>query len=283
MKKTHIIILLLTATSLGGCAGTVSSPAARHDTAVQIAHAGALEERMIPTQLFNLTSWQRLSRPGEPVHVYIEGDGLAWLNRRTKSLDPTPPDPMALRLAVADTSSNVVYIARPCQYSGWNNAGACPSLYWTSGRTAHEVIQSYQEALNSIKAANPTSGFHLIGYSGGAAVAALAAAERQDILSLRTVAGNMDYTVFSNLHHISPIDASLNPSDAAAKIAHIPQRHFIGAEDKVVPQTVINGWKAAAGNTTCIETTIVPDAAHEKGWTEKWPSLLTLPLPCTTP
>ncbi len=49
--------------------------------------------------------------------VYIEGDGRAYVNRRTPSNDPTPGNPMALRLALADPSLRVLYLGRPCQYT----------------------------------------------------------------------------------------------------------------------------------------------------------------------
>jgi hypothetical protein len=279
MKINRFIITLLAANILGGCA--LNSLSARHDVAAGIAGTAALAERAIPAGVFNLTAWERVSKADAPVDIYIEGDGLAWLNTRTKSLNPTPPDPLALRLAAADRSDNVVYIARPCQYTGWNGAGACPDIYWTNGRTAAEVIYAYNQALDNIKSLYGVSGFNLVGYSGGAAVAALVAAGRADILSLRTVAGNTDYTAFSAIHAVSPLNASLNPVDAAAKLARLPQQHFIGGEDTVVPPEIFNSWKQASGDTTCIQSAVIPGSAHEKGWVEKWPELLNAPLACT--
>jgi len=281
MIKKHSILALLAALALSGCAGASSSLSARHATAIGIAGPALMNERIIKTRLFNLTAWEHVTKPDAPVDIYIEGDGLAWLNTYTKSMNPTPPNPLALRLAALDKADNVIYLARPCQYSGWNGSGSCPDLYWTNGRTAAEVVQAYQQALDNIKSLYKASGFNLIGYSGGAAVAMLAASERTDVLSLRTVAGNADYTTFSAIHGVSPMNASRNPLDAAAKLARLPQRHFIGGEDTIVPPAIFNSWKQASGSTACIQSTIVPGVTHEKGWVEKWPELLGVPPSCT--
>lgn len=42
--------------------------------------------------------------------IHIEGDGLAWINSSTPSSDPTPTNPLALRLALLDTAPSV-YLA----------------------------------------------------------------------------------------------------------------------------------------------------------------------------
>ena len=272
------ISVVLAITLLGGCASV--SLESRHDNAVSIAAAASMTERVISAGQFNLTAWERAPKQNAPVDLYIEGDGLAWLDAHTKSMNPTPPDPMTLRLAALDKADNVIYMARPCQYSGWNGDGACPDKYWTDGRTAAEVIQSYQQALDNIKALYKISGFNLIGYSGGAGVAALVAAGRTDVLSLRTVAGNTDYATFTRIHNISPMDASIDPITIAKKLSSLPQHHFIGAEDTVVMPDVFNSWKQSSGETACIKSTTVADVTHGKGWVEKWPELLKAPPSC---
>src|SRR3989338_3420577 len=106
MKIKQSTLTLLLAGLLAGC--SISSLSARHDVAAGIARKAAMTERVIKAGVFNLTAWERISQPGVPVAIYVEGDGLAWLNKRTKSLNPTPPDPLTLRLAAEDQSANVV-------------------------------------------------------------------------------------------------------------------------------------------------------------------------------
>jgi hypothetical protein len=276
-KNTAWIFLGMMVTA--GCAATTSL-ATRHNTADTIAATAQMKENIIPAGLFNVTTWERIQALSAPIDLYIEGDGLAWLNKYTASLNPTPPDPIALRLAAADAAENVVYMARVCQYSSWNHQGSCPDVYWTTGLAAPEALASYGQALDDIKSRYHATGFNLIGYSGGAAIAVLLAAARDDVISIRTVAGNTDYDAFTTLHGLSPMKDSLRPAAAATKIAHIPQRHFVGGRDTVVPSAIFDSWKKDSAGSPCVKMTLLPSATHEKGWVETWPALLAVPLSC---
>ena len=274
-----LILILLSVTILSGC-GASSSLSSRHETATGIAGSASMTERILQAGPFNLTAWEHVQRPGAVADVYIEGDGLAWLDKYRKSMNPTPPDPLALHLAAADKNSNVIYMARPCQYSGWNGDGGCPDKYWTTGTAAPEVIAAYDQALNDLKTRYQVTGFNLIGYSGGAAVAVLVAAKRTDVLSIRTVAGNTDYAAFSAVHEVSPISDSIDPVSVAVTISRIPQQHFIGGKDKIVPHDIFDGWKQASGASACVHATVRPENTHNKGWAEEWPALLDIPVSC---
>jgi pimeloyl-ACP methyl ester carboxylesterase len=135
-------------------------------------------------------------------------------------------------------------------------------------------------ALTQVTQTAGTHGVEFIGFSGGGAVAALLAARRQDTLSLRTVAGNLDHAAHSALHNVSPLSGSLNPPQDAARLRAIPQHHFTGAEDKNVTAAIYQSYAAALGQTPCLRHTIVPGAGHEKGWTAHWTSLLRSPINC---
>jgi hypothetical protein len=223
-----------------------------------------------------LRSWQRGSFKAI-ARVYIEGDGYAFNGIDKPSDDPTPFNPVALRLAAADQSPLVIYLARPCQYM--MNA-ACDPRYWSTARTAPEVITAYDNALNQLKAENNIQQFELVGYSGGAAVAALVAARRTDIASLRTVAGNMDYAEFIRLHDVLPLSQSVDPASVAPVLANLPQYHFVGAEDHIVPIEIAQSWQKKSGDTRCIQQKRLPDVEHGTGWREAWPDLLRLPVQC---
>ena len=60
---------------------------------------------------------ERYDKPGNDLNIYLEGDGLAWVSRREPSRDPTPDNPIGLRLAAIDPAPNVIWLARPCQYT----------------------------------------------------------------------------------------------------------------------------------------------------------------------
>lgn len=269
-----IAALALTACSSGVTMG------GRVDHAQSVAELGKLVRRDITAPPFILASWQRITDPAAPVNVYIEGDGLAWLSRTQPSMNPTPKNAVALSLAARDPAANVVYIARPCQFTELGAAGnECPDAYWRGRRFAPEVIQSFNTALN-IVAGKATGGFNLIGFSGGANVAGLLASQREDVITLRTVSGNIDNDAFVSLHQITPMRGSLNMADHAAFLRDVPQLHFIAAEDEAVPPSIFTSYINKAGGSSCIYSKVVPETSHTEGWENQWPTLLALPVQC---
>ena len=279
-----LISLLLITTVLTGCA---AGHEARDGMAQDIALGNSFAAQQIVTAPYLLTAYERITAPGAPADVYIEGDGLAWLGRSTISPDPTPIDPIALRLAALDNAANVIYLARPCQYTKMSNPRQeCNNDDWTGGRFSPRVIAAMNDALSQIKSQTKVSGFHLIGYSGGGAIAALVTAQRDDVLSLRSVAGLLDHKRFTEDHKVSPLTESLNPADIAYKIATVPQLHFIGSDDNVVTQDTFQSFRDSATSSTvpstCIRSEIVPGVAHSDGWVGQWKELLRHPVDCVT-
>lgn len=271
MRWFGLIFLFL----LASCASAPHKEEAR-----DIALAAGFSEKHIVAAPFILTGYERVRIPDGNVHLYIEGDGHAWAGKSRPSQDPTPLDPLALKLAAQDSGSNVIYLARPCQYSGSAIGHRCLQEYWTSHRFASEVIESMSQALDDIKARYGIKSFDLVGYSGGANIAALLAARRNDIASLRTVAGNLDHELLHRIHGVSQIPDSLNAKDEAEKIRHIPQHHFFGGKDKIVPPDIIDSFMKAAGNSACIRYTIVPEATHHDGWVGNWSEFMSMPIDC---
>ncbi|HAU5562514.1 TPA: alpha/beta hydrolase [Serratia fonticola] len=245
----------------------------RIKTAREIAQKGKLTEKNIATSEFSFKTWQRITAPSRPITVYIEGDGLAWLTRYQPSPDPTPNNPVALRLAALDPGSNVVYIARPCQYIGLESNPACKVTYWTNKRFSIDVINAISTVLDDVKKSASATELHLVGYSGGGAIAALLAEKRKDISSLRTVAGYLDTEYVNHLHHVSPMYESLNPVDKAYKLALIPQIHFSGARDTLITPEVAQQFIHKTGNR-CARVILVPEMTHQGPWESQWLTLL---------
>lgn len=216
---------------------------------------------------FRLAYFARLSRRGAPVVIYIEGDGFAWRTRSMPAGDPTPQDPIGLRLAAVDPSPNVVYLARPCQFV--RNDGACRPAFWTDLRFSEAVIASMDHAIGIVVGPHAAP-LHLVGYSGGGAVAALVAARRRDVASLRTIAGNLDPVALNDFHRVSPMRASLDPILAAPALAGLPQKHFVGGRDAVVPAFVAGNFARALGDTRCVRVLVAAGIDHGEGWVSFW-------------
>ncbi len=286
VSKSPFLLLMagaaLSGAVLGGC--TYSMVFKREEVAARIASAAWMIKREIPAGMFHLIAYERQDKNYAPARVYIEGDGLAWVSPSRPSLDPTPKDPVALQLAAHDNSPNVFWLSRPCQYTGsgtgWiHEDRPCPGTYWTNGRYAPEVIDSYMAALDNIKAMYKIDGFELVGYSGGGTVAAIVAAKRDDVRNLRTVAGNLNPVLHSDIHGVTRLDQSLNPIDFADRLKTIPQHHYVGAQDENVPPAIFNSYHNALGPDAPVKFTYVQDASHGKGWNEQWPGLLRDALP----
>ena len=263
----RMFLCLALAGSVGGCA---SDLVAHADS---LATSAKLQRVMVPTDRFLLTSYMRITDDTQPFNIYIEGDGVAWITKKQKSTNPTPAKAIGLALATRDPAENVIYIARPCQFTPLERDARCESAYWTSRRFSEDVVASIDQAITAL--AGQGHQVNLIGYSGGGAIAVLLAARRTDVVSLRTVAGNLDHEAFTRFHGVTPLKESLNPIDQARKLAYLPQIHFASQKDKIVPFEIAENFLAASEPTVCVTIRLVNDAAHEDGWVEQWPSLLT--------
>ncbi|MFH1691665.1 MAG: alpha/beta hydrolase [Candidatus Omnitrophota bacterium] len=226
---------------------------------------------------FILMTYQKFNRSSDSVSIYIEGDGRAWENKHQLSDDPTPSNPVALRLAVVDSADNVAYVARPGQYF-LLGLSECDSKYWSGQRFSPEVVESFNKIIDLLKEKSSAKNIELIGYSGGGAIAVLVAAERDDVITLRTVGGNLNTDALCAYHHVSQLDGSLNPLDVAQKVAYIPQRHFVGSKDKVVPSEVVESFVEKEGDRCFERITVVEGASHNGGWHKRWKELLLIPL-----
>lgn len=271
---------LLVAAIVAGLAGCATpSPQARRDSAMVWASAQGWRPLLLPGAAFDLQAFvpERLQRT-ERLTVYIEGDGLAWLDRHTPSFAPTPADPLALRLAVADAGAQAVYLARPCQYTQGASFKGCEFRYWGTHRFAPEVIGALNDALGELKRRYGATDLVLVGYSGGGAVAALLAARRDDVAALVTVAGTLDTAHWTQVQRLSPLLGSLNPRDAAALLARVPQWHFVGLRDDVVPRSVLNHFldrvsDSASPGARPSTVEAMPDFDHHCCWAAAWPQL----------
>ncbi len=257
-------ILLL----LDGC--VLSPLRSNHDIAEEIALPVGLLEKPRQSGSFLLTTRERIRKQGADVTIYIEGDGAAWLTRTHPSRDPTPDNPIALRLATADPADNVAWVARPCQYTSMSGNTACGVRDWTSGRFSEKAVDSIDGVVSAIKQSASAARIHLVGYSGGGGIAVLLAARRNDVASIRTVGANLDHKAFTSLHHISPMSDSLNPADVAESVQMVPQLHFIGDSDKVIPEQVARSYLERIRDVRCTEVRVVSGIRHDEGWESIW-------------
>lgn len=245
--------------------------AGRDETAVGIARAAGLVAATSGGAGFDLQTWRRDDgRPG-PLFVYVEGDGLAYLDARTPSSDPTPADPVALRLAAADPGPAVLYIARPCQFASGRADPRCSVRAWTTGRFADDVVASVDDAIARARLRHPERALVLVGYSGGGVIASLVAARRSDVALLVTVAAPLDVADWTRRIGVSPLDGAPLPLDRIDRLSRVRTVAFAGRQDKVVPVASVASAvdKLGASATLIVE----PDFDHRCCWVRDWPRL----------
>lgn len=262
---------------LQGCA--VPGPEARSANATAWALAQGWQPLLLSGADFDIQAFVPAGLQRAPnLTVYLEGDGLAWLDRHTPSFAPTPVDPVGLHLAVADAGGRSVYLARPCQYTQGPAFKGCHPRYWGGHRFAPEIIAAVDRAVDKLKDRYGASELVLVGYSGGGAVAVLLAARRSDVVGLVTVAGTLDTERWAQQQRVSPLQGSLNPRQVAPRLRHLPQWHFMGEKDSVVPVAVSSGFLEdasgpASGQARAPFVQVVPGFDHGCCWAQAWPSL----------
>lgn len=251
-----------------GCAGRADWRA----DAIAIAAPSGFSQSSVSSPPFELFALVKEQSPVDPVRVYIEGDGRAFVNYQL-STDPTPSKLMLLKLAVADSSPNVAYLARPCQFI---RTAACDSRYWSTARYGEEVLKSLQSAIFQISGSRTVE---LIGYSGGGTVAALLAPRMPQVTGIRTLAANLSVQEQTNHFDLSPLSESLDPIDFTVQSARFPQIHLVaGTDDAVIPAETIRHYQEKL-NSPCAQFVYLPEITHDGPWEAAWQTWGRAPLP----
>lgn len=220
-----ISILVLTA-----CASVDN----RRDGALNIINASGYQYSTIQTSTFPIFSAFPATDPYAPqdLNIVIEGDGYAFVSRTQPSGDPTPKNPIGLYLAM---KKNAIYLARPCQFV---RNDACRIYYWTTGRFDAQAYQALNQAIDNMKKARQlpeSTKVNLIGYSGGAYMAMLLAATRNDIKHVETYAGLLSPEDWTEKFKLTPLQTPLSSAAIFDHTSHIPMIHHCGVEDKIIP------------------------------------------------
>ena len=255
---------------LTGCSNNIPTPNERLNNALSLKEKDSIQ-KTIKTKNFEIFSLQKVSKECKNINIYIEGDGLAWETRTKISKDPTPINPLGLKLMNVDSSNCKVYIARPCQYTPYGKN--CDNKYWTSHRFNSKVIESYDEALSSIKQQYQNNSFALIGYSGGASITLLVAAKRDDIKNITTIAGNINHSFWTKYHRINPLNGSQNPINYTKQLEKIPQYHLIGSNDTIVPKEIFNSYIQNVNDRSNIHFKIY-ESTHTLNWEQNYKNFL---------
>ena len=221
-----------------------------------------LERTVVGTAFFEHHIYRK---PGNSTYqsVFIEGDGRPWSSDgRRPSRDPTPGDALAFDLMLA-TPSEAIYITRPCYFETWNES--CPPSTWTSGRFSANVVSSLAEAIDA--ATDPNRPVVVVGYSGGGALAIVAATELDRVDAVVTVAGLLNSKSWTDYHGYEPLSESIDPASRSTDVRRI---HLHGALDDVVPIELVREEVTRSDDT---ELRAFDAYGHVCCWREDWPRI----------
>src|SRR5688500_17229367 len=153
MRLLSSLILVLL---LAGCA----SPAARIDATAQ--RAGLTRDVVQGTTFRHVVYTRGASSSDATWTIYLESDGLPWVNGRVPASDPTTRDPLALQLML-QSNEPAMYVARPC-YHELTDAG-CSWQTWTLERYSQAIVDSMVAAIEAKVRDVSAARVQLIGYS----------------------------------------------------------------------------------------------------------------------
>jgi dienelactone hydrolase len=257
--------------ALLACAGPTAP--SRADLERRAGEAGFTRLRLDAADL-TVVGWlgPRRAPPGDraqPLTVFVEGDGAAWPRRDRPPADPTPRRPQALGLALASTLPHVAALARPCQFE---RPAACRIEDWTTERFSDTAVRRMGAALDDMKRRAGADHLVLVGYSGGAFLAARLATARDDVRGLVTVAGVLDPADWARHHRVTALPTL--DRRAAARLAALPQVHLVGAEDDIVPADWARGVLDRLGlGPPTHPTRVMENADHDCCWVTLWPTV----------
>ncbi|MFJ4458248.1 alpha/beta hydrolase [Pseudomonas sp. NPDC089392] len=259
---TALLLMLL-----AGCASPQQKLA-------QWAQANGATTHVIHTAEFSIQTVTPANfKPGRRLTLYIEGDGHAWATSTQPSLDPSPRTFALAKLATGGYPG--IYLARPCQFI---TSPACNTSVWTDARFSAAVVEAMAAAVDQLVRRYGASSVELIGYSGGAAIALLIAERRHDVSQVQSIAGNLDPAAWVRYHGLSPLVGSLDPMAEISRLANTPERHFSGADDRIIAPALTSGY-AQGSQLRCVQVVSLPGdhATVLKGFDAR---LLRAPISC---
>lgn len=260
-------LVLVTLLVLGGCA----TPGQRLD---QHARDAGLEIVHVTAGAFpSLVYLKRSPSPahaGEPLTIFLESDGIPWIDGRQPSADPTTREPIALDLLIRSPAP-AAYITRPC-YHGLR-ADKCNVEYWTGARYSSEVVANMVATIREAQRLSGANRISLVGYSGGGALAVLIAERLDNVAMVTTLGANLDTDAWTEYHKYLPLSQSLNP--ALSDRPHPwPELHLRGANDAVVPAATTARYFARYPRA---QRRTIEGFDHVCCWVRDWSSISAMP------
>jgi hypothetical protein len=208
----------------------------------------------------------------EPLTIFLESDGIPWLDGRQPSTDPTTREPLALDMLMRSPAL-AAYVTRPCYHD--LRTDKCNVELWTGARYSSEVVESMAATVREAQRRSGATTVALVGYSGGGTLAVLIAERLDSVASVVTIAANLDTDVWTEHHRYLPMSQSLNP--ALSNQPHPwPELHLRGANDAIVPAATTARYFARYPQA---QQRTIEGFDHVCCWVRDWSALSATPTP----
>jgi pimeloyl-ACP methyl ester carboxylesterase len=246
---------------------TACAPSSSGEENKPIAYRGIwLERRLVRTPFFAHYAFAKSGCAGgseQAIPVFLEGDGNSWIRDGVVSEDPTPADPIALDLLVADQECGL-YVSRPCTFGMAAVDARCGPSVWTLDRYSSDVVESLASVVEQVVPAGRP--ILLVGYSGGGLLASHLANRLRSVSGLITVAANLDLPVWVAHHHFAPeLVARSLPSPFPIRKG-VVALHVFGDRDAIAPVSLATGVLAG-------DSLVLAGIDHTCCWPREWPRI----------
>ncbi|MDY6407704.1 MAG: dienelactone hydrolase family protein [Pseudomonadota bacterium] len=203
-------------------------------------------EKVMDTKYLSFAVWEKDIQKGEPLRIYIEGDG-----------NPTPKRAIGFELAQNDLNQGVIYISRPCQYV---DCVECknPAL-WQEERFNEEIVDEMKSLIVYLAHKYESPAIDLIGYDGGGTMALLVAT-KIPVRQVVTVGGILDTQSYAREQNITL--NGMNPADLTDKLAQVSQVHYVGGRDTKTPQSQAERFAEHMIGAKSVQIKRVSNATH---------------------
>ena len=181
MKALSVFLVLF----LAGCNAQLPTPQERYLHARHVAAQAGFSDVVIQGKDFQHQGFIKQLNNMPRLRVYFED--AAEPHPRGIAATPSPVSPQALQLAIHDEHPNVAYFSLVCQYTH-QSGDRCQPAYWDYAQLSGPVLQSFNAALDKLKAQTQATELELNGLGVGAQLAMILASQREDVHFIRTLA-----------------------------------------------------------------------------------------------
>lgn len=239
---------------------------------MELVEESGLESRWIQTSKFRHRVFVNL-QPGSHLRIYVEGDGSPWLHRNRIATDPTPANPVLLRL-MHRADHAAAYLGRPC-YFGSATDPNCSSRWWTFDRYGKTVIESMCDAANALIDELQAKTVQLIGYSGGGALVVGMTTCTNHVIAITTIAGNLVPSDWVKHHGYTELRDLTLVEAVPQGVSHVAEIHWQCKTDEVIPVDTTAEYFLARPSA---DRRIIKHCSHSTGWERVWPELVVLEM-----